>query len=125
VLGAIIGGRLGTVVSEGTRFGLGAYFLQFPREYEKQADLQGAQIMARAGYDPVDMANMFKTIEKQAGAGGPEWLSDHPNPGNRSQYIEQEARLLRVTNPIRDSSRFDQVQARLKALPKAPTSEEV
>src|SRR3989441_6482353 len=95
VLGAIIGGRLGTVVSEGTRFGLGAYFLKFPREYERQADLEGAQIMARAGDDPVDMANMFKTIEKQAGAGGPEWLSDHPNPGNRPDYIDKEARLLR------------------------------
>src|SRR5712691_205561 len=125
VLGAIIGGRLGTVVSEGTRFGLGAYFLKFPREFEQQADIQGAQIMARAGYDPVDMANMFKTIEKQAGPGGPEWLSDHPNPGNRFDYIVKEAKLLRVTNPIRDTRRFEQVQAHLKTLPKAPTSEEV
>ena len=124
VLGAIIGGRLGTVVSEGTRFGLGAYFLKSPREFERQADIEGAQIMARAGYDPVDMANMFKTIETQ-GAGGPEWLSDHPNPGNRSDYIEKEARLLPVTNPVRDTRRFEQVQSRLKALPKAPTSEEV
>ena len=125
VLGAIIGGRLGTVVSEGTRFGLGAYFLKFPREFERQADIEGAQIMARAGYDPVDMANMFKTIEKQAAGGGPEWLSDHPNPGNRSDYIVKEAKLLRVTNPIRDTRRFEQVQSHLKSLPKAPTTEEV
>ena len=33
-------------------FGLGAYFLKYGREYERQADLLGAQIMARAGYDP-------------------------------------------------------------------------
>ena len=36
--------------------------MRFGREYERQADLEGAQIMARAGYDPRDMANMFKTI---------------------------------------------------------------
>jgi hypothetical protein len=125
VLGAIIGGRLGTVVSEGTRFGLGAYFLKFPREFERQADLQGAQIMARAGYDPVDMANMFKTIEQQASAGGPEWLSDHPNPGNRYDYIVREAKQLRVTNPIKDTRRFEQVKAHLRTLSPAPTTEEV
>ena len=49
--------------------------------------------MARAGYDPNDLARMFETIEKQGRSrGGPEWLSDHPNPGNRSQYIAAEAR---------------------------------
>src|SRR3989442_9975248 len=42
ILGAIVGGRLGTVISEGSRFGLGAAFLRFPREYERQADLEGS-----------------------------------------------------------------------------------
>ena len=83
VLGAIIGGRMGSVVSQTAQFGLGAAYLRFPREYERQADLEGTHIMARAGYDPRDMANVFKTIEETSGAGGPQWLSDHPNPGNR------------------------------------------
>src|SRR5262245_51354551 len=87
ILGAIVGGTWGQVISQGTQFGLGTAFLRFSREFEKQADLLGAQIMARAGYDPRDMANMFKTIEKQSGSGGPQWLSDHPNPGNRYEYI--------------------------------------
>ena len=103
ILGSIVGGTWGQVISQGTQFGIGTYFLKFSREYEKEADLQGAQIMARAGYDPRDMANMFKTIEKQGGSGGPQWLSDHPNPGNRYEYINQEAQALRVLNPIRDS----------------------
>jgi hypothetical protein len=29
------------------------------------------------------MANMFKTIEREGGGGGPQWMSSHPNPGNR------------------------------------------
>jgi predicted Zn-dependent protease len=73
--------------------------MRFSREFERQADIEGAQIMARAGYDPRDMAAMFRIIAQRSGAGGPEWLSDHPNPGNRSDYITREARLLRVSNP--------------------------
>jgi Zn-dependent protease with chaperone function len=75
ILGAIIGGTAGQVISQGTAFGLGTAFMKYGREYERQADIEGAQIMARAGYDPRDMANMFQTIEKQSGGGGPEWLS--------------------------------------------------
>ena len=96
ILGAIVGGTVGQVISQGTPFGLGTAFMRFGREYERQADIEGAQIMARAGYDPRDMANMFQTIEKQSGGSGPEWLSDHPNPGNRSAYITKEAESIRV-----------------------------
>ena len=35
-------------------------------------DLLGAQIMARAGYEPRQMANMFRTIQQQGGTRGPE-----------------------------------------------------
>jgi Zn-dependent protease with chaperone function len=124
VIGAIIGGRTGNVVAQGTRFGLGTAFLRYGREYEKQADLLGAQIMARAGYDPRDMANMFRTIEAQGGSGGPEWMSDHPNPGNRVEYITAEAEQLQVQNPVRDTRQFQQVQAQLNSMPKAPTTQE-
>jgi Zn-dependent protease with chaperone function len=124
ILGAIIGGGWGQVISQGTQFGLGAAFLRFSREYEQQADIEGSQIMARAGYDPQDMANMFKTIEQQGGSSGPQWLSDHPNPGDRYEYISREAKTLRVSNPIRDTRAFDQVKAHLKSLSPAPTTEQ-
>ena len=51
------------MIAQGSQFGLGTYFLKYSREYEREADLLGAQIMARAGYDPRDMAEMFRTIE--------------------------------------------------------------
>jgi len=125
ILGSIIGGTAGTIVSEGTQFGLGTAFLRFPREFERQADLLGAQLMARAGYDPRDMADMFKTIEKQSGRGGPEWLSDHPNPGNRFDAINREAQMLRVDDPRGDSAAFTEMQARLRRMAAAPTTEQV
>jgi beta-barrel assembly-enhancing protease len=124
VAGAVVGGGLGQVISQGTSFGLGTVFMKYGREYERQADIQGAQIMARAGYDPRDMASMFRTIEQQSGGSGPEFLSDHPNPGNRSAYITKEAEAIRVTNPIRDTAAFERVRSHLRSLPKAPTTEE-
>src|SRR5581483_9285622 len=90
VVGAIVGGVSGRVISGVSQLGFGTAFLRFSREYEQQADLEGSQIMARAGYDPRDMANIFKTIEEQSGPGGPQFLSDHPNPGNRFEYINRE-----------------------------------
>lgn len=124
VLGAIVGGRTGGLIAQGTQFGLGTAFLRFSREYEKQADLLGTHLMARAGYDPRDMANVFKTIEQESGPGGPQWLSDHPNPGDRYDYINQEATLLRVQTPIKDTRAFESLQSHLRSLPPAPTTEQ-
>jgi predicted Zn-dependent protease len=125
IAGAIIGGNVGQVVAQGTQFGLGTYFLRYSREYEKQADLLGVQLMARAGYDPLDLMHMFQTIEKQGGGGGPQFMSDHPNPGNREAYITQEASHLRIEGRAGDSREFARVQERLRSMPQAPTTEQV
>ena len=125
IIGSIIGGRTGTVVSEGTRIGLGTAFMRFSREFERQADIAGAQMMARAGYDPREMAAMFRIIAQRGGGGGPEFLSDHPNPGNRSEYITREAKMLRVSNPVRNTAGFQTVRARLRQMPPAPTMRQI
>jgi predicted Zn-dependent protease len=125
VIGAIIGGRVGAVVSQGTRIGLGTAFMRFSREFERQADIEGSHLMARAGYDPGDMAAMFQIIARRSGSGGPEWLSDHPNPGNRSSYISREARLLRVRHPVRDSQAFRATKVRLSQMPPAPSMQQI
>jgi predicted Zn-dependent protease len=123
VLGAIIGGRVGTVVTEGTQFGLGVAFLRYGREFERQADIEGAHIMARAGYDPRDMARMFEVIEERGGPGAPEWLSSHPNPGNRQEAIAREAALLDVSDAVRSTDAFARVQAHLRSLPPPPAQD--
>ena len=63
ILGAVVGGTAGSIIAQGSNFGLSTYFMKFSREYESQADILGAQMMARAGYNPHEMANMFKTLE--------------------------------------------------------------
>ena len=124
IAGAVIGGGLGQVISQGSQFGLGTWLMKYSREYERQADLVGVQIMARAGYDPRDLAHMFETIQKQGGSGGPEWLSSHPNPGNRTQYINQEASQLRI-GPRPNNSGFQQTRSRLSQLGPARTMAEI
>jgi predicted Zn-dependent protease len=115
---------LGEVISQGSQFGLGTWLMKYGREYERQADIVGVQIMARAGYDPRDLAHMFETIQRQGGNGGPEWLSSHPNPGNRTQYINQEASQLRIASRPNDSG-FQQTKSRLTQLGPARTMAEI
>jgi Zn-dependent protease with chaperone function len=116
IAGAVVGGGWGEAISQGSQLGLGTWLLKYSRDYEKQADLLGAQIMARAGYDPRDLARMFETIGRQSKGTPPQWLSSHPNPGNRSQYIAQEAALLTIATAA-DTSGFAPAKARFEALP--------
>jgi hypothetical protein len=124
-------GILGTIAASGENpdlgqavgaiGGLGAnmLFLKFGRGAEKEADIEGARIMAEAGYDPRDMANFFKTLQSEGGDRVPEMLSDHPNPGNRTQYILEEINSLPVSKTaIHTTPEFEQVKARLTG--KAP-----
>src|SRR5205807_3992408 len=104
-VGAGIAGILGTILAgpaagQLAQLPIGAYFLKFSREYETEADLLGARIMANAGYDPRDLANVFRTLEQRGGGGGG-FLSDHPRPSNRYARINQEAQSLRVTTAAR------------------------
>jgi len=122
IAGAILGGPAAGQLGQAA---VGAYFLKFSREYETEADVLGAQIMARANYDPRDLANMFRTIQQQGGSNGPEFLSDHPNPANRYERINQEAAMLRVDNPIRESAEFVRVQQRLRGMGRAPSMAEI
>src|SRR5262245_2099034 len=116
VAGTIFGGPgLGQVAQAPFQ----VYFLKFSREYETEADILGSRIMANAGYDPRDLANMFRTIEQQGGGGGG-FLSDHPSPSNRYARINQEAQYLRVVNPIRDNTEFFRVKERLRGYGRAP-----
>ena len=124
ILGAIIGGGLGQVLSAGSQIGAGLKLMQYSREFESQADILGAQILARAGYDPREMANMFKTIERESGGSGPQWMSSHPNPGNRYNAIQAEAQKLRIQGQA-NTGQFQSIQARLGDMSPALTAEQI
>jgi Zn-dependent protease with chaperone function len=121
IAGAILGGP---AVGQLAQAPFAVYMLKFSREYETEADILGAQIMAGAGYDPRDLANMFRTIEQQGGGGGG-FLSDHPSPKDRYARINREAQNLRVNSGGGDSREFARIQERLGGFQRAPTMAEI
>jgi Zn-dependent protease with chaperone function len=125
--GAVVGGAAGSAIAQGSQFGLGTLLLRYSRDFEKQADLLGAQIMARAGYDPRALARMFETIEREtrsSGGSGPQWLSSHPNPGNRTEYITKEASMLQVATGA-SGREFNAIKEAFASLPPARSMSDV
>ena len=121
--GAIVGGQAG---AQAGAIAAAAWQTKYSREYETQADILGSQIMADAGYDPRDLANMFQTIAQQGGGRTPEWLSSHPDPGNRYEKINHEASLLNVSpNPIKVTRDFSRIKERFAGMPRAQSMEEI
>lgn len=93
IAGAVTGNSAaGTLARAGIQFGAGSVLLHYSRKDESQADAVGAIIMYKAGYNPIDLAEFFSTLEKQSGNGGPQFLNSHPNPGNREAAIQQQIR---------------------------------
>jgi Zn-dependent protease with chaperone function len=121
IAGTIFGGP---AVGQLAQAPFAVYFLKFSREYENEADTLGAQIMAQAGYDPRDLANMFRTIEQQGGGSGG-FLSSHPSAKDRYARINREAQMLRVNAGTRDTREFARMQERLRGYGPAPTMAEI
>lgn len=126
-----IAGIAGAVITGSSQVGqlaqapFAVFLLKYSREYETEADVLGAQIMARAGYNPQDLANMFRTIEQQGGGSGGGFLSSHPSPNDRYARINREAQLLRVSGDSRDSREFTAIQQRLRGYGRAPSMQEI
>jgi predicted Zn-dependent protease len=68
--------------------GLQLLYLKNSRDAEKESDGLGVQYSSKVGYDAKEMAKFFQTLEREMNikSGGqrlPDFLSTHPNPGDR------------------------------------------
>lgn len=113
VLGQV--GLLGTMIlvpqvaefAEPLSQGLGLLFLKFGRDAERQSDELGVEYSSKIGYDAHEMADFFNTLERKntgtEGAELPDFLSTHPNPGERNVTVNKLAdewsKKLNLTNP--------------------------
>jgi beta-barrel assembly-enhancing protease len=121
ILGSLLGGSAsGQVLAQGVALGAGGLLLHYSRTDETQADVMGTQVIYDAGYDPRAMAQFFEKLQSEtAGKNPPQFLSDHPNPGNRVERVNQEIDKLGGPPPNgkRDSAEFEAIKREVLALP--------
>jgi hypothetical protein len=117
--GAVVGNGsiLGQLAQAGIGLGFNSVLLKFSRTDETQADLLGSHLMAEAGYNPIEMARFFEKLDAEGGSRGPQFLSDHPNPGNRMKDIQQEIRALPQRNYTYSTGEFDRMKSLVAQLP--------
>ena len=107
LLGAILpGNAVGNIGRLGIQLGAGVISLRYSRADEAQADQGGAIITYKAGYNPKALADFFKKLEQEGGSGGPQFLSDHPNPGNREAAISKLIANWPPKNFVNDTPEF-------------------
>jgi hypothetical protein len=118
ILGGVMGqGALSQMAQMGLGFGIGSYFLKNSRTAESEADLLGTDIMYDSGFNPRAMADFFAKLQAEGGARGPQFLSDHPDPGNRAQAVAKEvATLPRKTSYRSDSTEFRDIKQRVTGM---------
>ena len=77
---------------------LGILYLKFSRDNESQADQLGLRYMRRANFDPRQMPEVFRMLERISAAEGggrlPTWLETHPSPANRVDAINTQIAAL-------------------------------
>src|SRR5215472_10709635 len=118
-IGAMLGGGgslAGKLAQAGLGLGANSMILKFSRDAESEADALGSHLMSEAGYDPVQMAKFFEKLAA-GGQQGPQFLSDHPNPGNREAAIVAEMKTLPGAKYGTESGQFSRMKKELAALP--------
>ncbi|HXG34025.1 MAG TPA: M48 family metallopeptidase [Bryobacteraceae bacterium] len=109
---------LGQLGQLGVSIGANSLLLTFSRGAERDADLLGTRLMSGAGYNPIEMARFFEKLETGRGLRAPQFLSSHPNPGNRRRAVEQEIRYLPRREYQRDSEEFFRIRQLVEELSK-------
>lgn len=64
--------------------------MKYGRSDELESDRWGVLLMVMTGYDPNAMMEVMDVLEASAGGNStPEFLSSHPRPANRREYIKE------------------------------------
>jgi hypothetical protein len=108
-------------------FGLNMLFLKYSRTDEEQADVVGAQTMAKAGYNPQDMVDFFELLRAEQTRNPSrveQFFSTHPQPEDRAARIRSEMTMLtiRPTTPV---GGLVPAQATLAKMPAARSMQEI
>jgi predicted Zn-dependent protease len=114
------GSLMGQLAELGIGLSANGMLLKFSRTHESQADLMGSHIMAEEGYDPKQMAKFFAMLNAKGRFSTIQFLSDHPNPANRSQAIAEEAARLPQRTYGYQTGQFQQMKKELAKIHEPP-----
>jgi beta-barrel assembly-enhancing protease len=129
---SILGGALGNensmravLAQLGADFATNSLLLKYSRTAESQADEMGTQILYDSGYDPRAMGQFLEKIQAEDRSGRPvEFFSNHPNPDNRMERVDQEVNLLggSMRGNKTDSREFQEIKRYVLSLPAPRTT---
>ena len=122
IVGGGAGQLIGMAVNTGGGLGVASLLSKFSRGSERDADLNGARMVAEVGYSPIEVARFFEKLESQMGeAGKPKglesWLSSHPNPGKRVQYVSEDIQFYPRKPYDANTGQFERVKKLVGSLP--------
>jgi predicted Zn-dependent protease len=91
--------------------------LNYSRDYEREADRLGYEMLSRAGFDPRGMSGFFNRLQRASrfyDTSAPAYLRTHPLTSDRIADMEARSESARYQQ-VEDSLDFQLVRARLRA----------
>lgn len=127
ILGAIIGGTVGSVVDLAGNLIAGGYLMKHSRDAEREADFLGLYNLNHASYNTAGMVEMFQILnnlsKSQPGSIG-SIMASHPAPAERAQNTarEIEEHLGGVRSQgIKSSTEYARIRAAIAGGSAAPS----
>ena len=98
--------------------------MKFSRGYERDADLNGARMLASSNYDPIGLPTFFEKLQKKVGSTGEPkglalWMSSHPATGSRIQSVSQDMTFYPKREYTANTGNFPRVKQLVSSLPAA------
>jgi Zn-dependent protease with chaperone function len=104
-------GRLGTVTNVVVNHADNLKSLKYSRSLEKEADMNGLNILTKREIDPNGFVSLFHHLDESAPANVmPEFLVSHPDVEKRIAYIQEASRGIRVTENLQLKAIFDKLK---------------
>jgi beta-barrel assembly-enhancing protease len=86
--------------------------LKFSRAHETDADNSSVLYLCSTDYNAAGSAGFFEKISNEATP--PEWLSTHPNPANRVQNINNQAKQAGCNGSSKNVQQYQRIKQLLK-----------
>jgi len=87
--------------------------LKFGRDAESEADTYSVVYMCPTEYEADGAADFFIKLQESGGSRPPQFMSTHPDPGNRVANIQAQAKDLGCSGTATNKTAYDRIKAKL------------